>query len=270
MESVLIVTNAVDGRRYRLVIKGSLARISGEKIKKYMTGHIGASARGMSLKFQGTELLNGMTAGDVGAKSGDNLFLEPGPGIHNRASYPETTSIASSSLPNAHLLEAESLDDQRELFEVETERRQQAYAKSIQDLAHEVTEKDRRAQMLEADLKERQYQVKRLEEERLHALAERHKIEDLRRQELDRQKQREAELLMREEKLLEERNRHRELELHRLDLERKQQLLQQQRSEAEKERQRVERDRREYEEQIVAQEEEIRQKQARLERERLE
>eukprot|EP01059_Diplonema_ambulator_P000309 TRINITY_DN10253_c0_g1_i1.p1 TRINITY_DN10253_c0_g1~~TRINITY_DN10253_c0_g1_i1.p1 ORF type:complete len:767 (+),score=145.37 TRINITY_DN10253_c0_g1_i1:33-2303(+) len=275
MESVLIVTNVLDGRRYRLVIKGSLGKITGAKVKKYMTSHVGASASTMVLRFNGREMTETTTAGELGIMSGDNILLEPitasprsgMPGGMGLGTY-APSSVMSSSMHHAQLQEAESLDDQRGLFNMEAGRRQHEFARTLNELDNEMNEHTRQARLLENDLKERQLQIKKLEEERQAAAAERRRLEDLRQLELERQREREDELKRREQQLMEERARHRELELQKLDLERKQQLLEQQRHEAQLEKERVERDRKEYEARMARQEAEIRERSVQLERER--
>eukprot|EP01064_Diplonema_japonicum_P035694 TRINITY_DN7818_c0_g1_i3.p1 TRINITY_DN7818_c0_g1~~TRINITY_DN7818_c0_g1_i3.p1 ORF type:complete len:819 (+),score=140.40 TRINITY_DN7818_c0_g1_i3:1930-4386(+) len=274
MESVLIVTNVLDGRRYRLVIKGSLGKITGAKVKKYMTSHVGASAASMMLRFNGREMTETSTAGALGIVSGDNIMLEPftmspRSGVPGMGHY-APSSVMSSSANHAQLLEAESLDDQRGLFNIEAGRRQHEFARTLNDLDNEMNEHSRQARLLENDLKERQLQIRKIEEERQSAAAEKRRLEDLRQLELERQRERDEELRNREQQLMEERSRHRELELHKLELERKQQLLEQQRTEAKLEKEHVERERREYEEQMARQEAEIRERQQKLERERIE
>eukprot|EP00754_Rhynchopus_humris_P003093 Rhum_TRINITY_DN11679_c0_g1::Rhum_TRINITY_DN11679_c0_g1_i1::g.46083::m.46083 len=266
MDSVLIVTNALDGRRYRLVIKGNLRRITGAKVKKYMVSHVGAGASSMVLKFGGREMYDTTTAGELGVQSGDTIVLEPlGPGASPPPHAPPSVS-ATSTLHHAQLLEAESLDDQRGLFEVETGKRQQEYARTINEIANEMTERERQANQLEDELKERQLQVKRLEQERMEAMSEKRRLEDLRELELRKQREREDELKRREAQLLAESERHRELELKRMEVEKRQKLIEQQRMEAQLEKERVERDRREYEENIRKQEEEIRKREQEQER----
>ena len=264
---MLIVTNVGDGRRYRLVIKGALGRISGAKIKKYMVGHVGGSAKSMILRFNGNIIYDETTASDASLRSGDNIMLEVTDVRRQPASV--TPSVMSSSLQQIQLMEAESLDDQRGLFHAEARQREGEFARTLNDLAVEMTEQDRQAAALEMDLAEKQAQVKRLEESKASAAAERRRLEDLRVLELEKQKEREHELQLRQQQLMEERERHREIELQRIELDRKQQLLEQQKMEAELERQRVERDRREYEEEMARQENEVRERETRLERERL-
>ena len=277
MESVLIVTNVNDGRRYRLVIKGNLRRITGAKVKKYMVSHVGAAATHMLLRFNGREMLDATTAGDMGVQSGDTITLEPvggggGGGVSPRSALPThnggAVSVASSMQQHAQLIEAESLDDQRDLFELETDKRQQQYTRTINEIAAEMSERERQAQLLDEDLKERVLQVQRIEAEKQAAFAEKARIEELRENELRKQQEREQELQRRQEQLMLEREQQKELELKRMELEKKQKLIEQQRLEAQQEKERVERDRRDYEERMHRQEEEVRERETQLERER--
>eukprot|EP01065_Artemidia_motanka_P018898 TRINITY_DN2230_c0_g1_i1.p1 TRINITY_DN2230_c0_g1~~TRINITY_DN2230_c0_g1_i1.p1 ORF type:complete len:778 (+),score=156.39 TRINITY_DN2230_c0_g1_i1:105-2336(+) len=284
MDSLIVaVHSGSDTRRYKVLLKNSLRGVTGAKVKRFMTAHIGSVAAGMTLRFRGREIADAALCEEAGVKSGDALQLlghtddSAGVGsMRSRVSFqeedvPPHTDDRSvlSDRPQAEL-EAALLDEQKSNFEQERLRRETEYERALVELEGEKERQVKQRLRIEQDLRRGQEMLQKLDHASGTAAQERAKLEELRQEDMRRIRGRQEELADRQRQLEEERARQRHLELCKVELQRRHQLIEQQKLEARLEHEQAERERKDWEEKVAQQEKEVLEREAKLSREKAE
>lgn len=260
MQSLITVINPLDGKRYKMNLKGDVTRLTVRKIKRYLVPSCNIPQDDQVLKYNGIELGDDVLCAEVGINSGSTLVVER----RSSVSHPFVGS------PQKHALEMETLDQQRAMLQTERIRRDEEFKRQQASLANSIAQAEKRRLDLERERSEKEYELKRLQELEQAAENERQRVAAVRSAEAERESLRARDLEARKSQLNSERNAQRQLEMQKLENERKKMLLAQQRAEYESERQRLERERREHHERRLRHELEIREKEVELERQRLE
>lgn len=260
MQSLITVINPLDGKRYKMNLKGDVTRLTVRKIKRYLVPSCNIPQDDQVLKYNGIELGDDVLCAEVGINSGSTLVVER----RSSVTHPFVGS------PQKHALEMETLDQQRAMLQTERIRRDEEFKRQQSSLANSIAQAEKRRLDLERERSEKEYELKRLQELEQAAESERQRVAAVRSAESERESLRARDLEARKSQLNSERNAQRQLEMQKLENERKKMLLSQQRAEYESERQRLERERREHHERRLRHELEIREKEVELERQRLE
>lgn len=260
MQSLITVINPLDGKRYKMNLKGDVTRLTVRKIKRYLVPSCNIPQEDQVLKYNGVELGDDVLCAEVGINSGSTLVVER----RSSVTHPFVGS------PQKHALEMETLDQQRSMLQTERIRRDEEFRRQQASLANSIAQAEKRRLDLERERAEKEFELKRLHELETAAEAERQRVAAVRASEAEREALRARDLEARKNQLNAERNAQRQLEMQKLENERKKMLLAQQRAEFESERQRLDRERREHHERRLRHELEIREKEVELERQRLE
>ena len=260
LQTSITVINPVDGKRYKMNLKGDVSRLTIRKLKSYLVTSSGLQVEEQVLKYNGVDLGDEVFCSEVGIGAGSTLTVE------RRGGHSEPF-IAS---PQRHALEMETLDQQRAVLQTERIRRDEEFKRQQQSLAASLAQAEKRRLDLERERQEKEFELRRLKELEDAAEKERQRVNAVRQAEAERESLRARDLEARKNQLHAERNAQRQLEMQKLENERKKMLLAQQRAEYEAERQRLERERREHHERRLRHELEIREKEVELERQKLE
>ena len=256
MSSVVTVINPVEGKRYKMSMKGEVSRLTVRKIKKYLANSCGIPSEEQTLKYNGVELGDDVLGGEVGLTSGSTLTVE-------RKGPNDQPFIGS---PAKQALEMETLDQQRAMLQHERMRREEEFRRHQETLQGSISQAEMRRRDLMREKQEKEEELRRLQELEEAAEKERERLAEYRKQEAEREAMRARDLEARKEQLSRERALQRQLEMQKLENERKKMLLQQQQAEYEAEKARVERERKEHQERIKRQELAIREKEVEMER----
>eukprot|EP00760_Papus_ankaliazontas_P018282 PhM_4_TR17457/c1_g3_i1/m.36662 len=249
MQSTINVVSASDGKKYRMVMKGDLGRLSVAKLKKYLVSSAAIPYDDQVLSIDGRVLTDNQLGRDVGLHDGVHITLDVRAHQHHQH---------------------QSVYSQRSRLEIERRAHEDAYERRSAHVSHDVTHVEEERRQLNLEMAEREQRLRQLEDEERRAQAERHRVEQERRREEEFERQRAMDIADREHQLERERERVRALELQKLEVERKQQLLNVTRRDYHTERERLAREKLEFEDRLRRQELEVREKEILLERERME
>jgi hypothetical protein len=230
--NVLTVINPVEGKRYRVSLRGDINRLSVRKLKRLLAPSVQIVPEEQQLKYGGIDLSDEVLCSEVGIAHGSTVTVERTGAQHN-------SSLFS---PRKDALEVETLEQQRAMLQQERIVRDDEFRRQQEMLARSIAQAEAKKSELLREKQDRELELQRLQEMEQLAEQERRRLADVRRQEADREALRARDLEARKEQLGRERAMQRQLEITKLENERKKMLLAQQRSELEAERARLDRE----------------------------
>ena len=163
--TVLNIINPVEGKRYKVTLRGDVGVLAARKLKRFLVASCGIDAHDQVLKYNGVELGDEVLAGEIGIASGSTLTVE-------RRLKADSPYVAS---PTKQALELETLDQQRELLQRERARRDDAFKKQEEALHASLALAEQRRVELERDKQEKERELQRLRD--LEAQAEEAQVE---------------------------------------------------------------------------------------------
>jgi hypothetical protein len=93
MDSSIVVVSNMDGKKYKMVMKGDVAMLSVDKIKRYLHDATKLEPSRQLLRFNNATIADGMIGSQIGLYDGAVLFLDVAP-----LSFPAQASSSASNI----------------------------------------------------------------------------------------------------------------------------------------------------------------------------